>query len=543
MKNTLFFLVLFVQVVSAQRLNKLDKSIIQNLQGEIGYLASDKLEGRRTGTPGEKLAYEYVSDQFKNIGLFPKGDDDSYIQTFEINEGKQILPATHLSINNTELVVTTDYFPMIFSADGKVTANVSPALLEKGAPWFWDLKDLIDTHKNNPHFDLEAAVKDKATDVAGKGATALVVYNTGATEDGLNFDGKEKSAPVKIPVIFLTKDAAAKYIGDKTSNYDVTLSVALGDKKRNGHNVNGFINNGAPSTIIIGAHYDHLGYGEDHNSLWTGPPAIHNGADDNASGTAAVIEMARLLKNSKLKNYNFLFLCFSGEELGLLGSKYFTDHPTLDLSSVDYMINSDMVGRLNDSTHTITIGGYGTSPSWGQILESQTKVFKVHFDSSGIGPSDHTSFYMKDIPVLFFFTGVHKDYHKPSDDVDKINFPGELAVIKYMYHVVEQTNKMGRLSFLKTREPKMDGKHFTVTLGIMPDYSFEGKGVRADGIIDGKAAQKAGLLTGDVIIKLGDFSCTDLNTYMNALSTYRKGDAATVTVLRGGKEMTFAVVF
>lgn len=543
MKNTLLVLVLFVQVVAAQRLNKSDKNIIENLRGEIGYLASDKLEGRRTGTPGEKLAYEYVSDQFKKIGLYPKGDDGSYIQTFEINEGKQILSTTHLSINNTNLAVTTDFFPMIFSAEGSVNGNVSPALLEKGTPWFWDLKDLIDTHKNNPHFDLEEAVKEKALDAALKGATALVMYNTSVADDGLNFDGKEKSAPIKIPVIFLTKEAVAKYIGDKTSNYDINLTVALGDKKRNGHNVNGFINNGAASTIIIGAHYDHLGYGEDHNSLWTGPPAIHNGADDNASGTAAVIEIARLLKNSKLKNYNYLFLCFSGEELGLLGSKYFTDHPTLDLSSVDYMINSDMVGRLNDSTHTITIGGYGTSPAWGQILEPQTKAFKVHFDSSGIGPSDHTSFYMKDIPVLFFFTGIHKDYHKPSDDVDKINFPGELAVIKYMYHVVEQTNKMGRLSFLKTREPKMDGSHFTVTLGIMPDYSFEGQGVRADGIIDGKVAQKAGLLAGDVIIKLGNYSCTDLNTYMNALSKYRKGDTTTVTVLRGGKEMTFPIIF
>ena len=179
------------------------------------------------------------------------------------------------------------------------------------------------------------------------------------------FEGKEKTDPLKIPVVFVTKEAAKKVLSDKTANYDINLSVALGDKKRTGHNVIGFINNGAATTIIIGAHYDHLGYGEDHNSLWTGPPEIHNGADDNASGTAAVIELARMLKNARLKNNNYLFICFSGEELGLYGSKYFTEHPTIDLKTTNYMINSDMVGRLNDSTHAITIGGYGTSPTVG----------------------------------------------------------------------------------------------------------------------------------------------------------------------------------
>src|SRR6185503_1802176 len=312
---------------------------------------------------------------------------------------------------------------------------------------------------------------------------------------------------------------------------------ALGDKKRTGHNVTGFVNNGAANTIIIGAHYDHLGYGEDHNSLWTGPAEIHNGADDNASGTAAVIELARMLKNARLKNNNYLFICFSGEELGLYGSKYFTEHPTVDLNTANYMINSDMVGRLNDSTHSITIGGYGTSPTWGNILEQNTKAFSVKFDSSGIGPSDHTSFYLKNIPVLFFFTGIHKDYHKPTDDADKINFAGELQVIKYIYHVIEETNKLGKLAFLKTREPKMEGKRFTVTLGIMPDYTFSGKGVRADGIIDGKPAQQAGMQSGDVIVKLGENSVSDLNSYMSALSKYKKGDATTVTILRGKDEI------
>ena len=543
MKNILIFLLLFSQIASAQRLKKSDRIIIDSLQSEIGFLASDKLEGRRTGTPGEKLAYEYISNRFKKIGLIPKGDNNSFIQSFEINEGKQVLPTTYLTINGNDLVLEKDFFPFIFSGEGSIDAFASPALLEKNVPWFFDIKETIEKNKANPHFNLEEAVKDKAVEFANKGASGVIVYNTGSTDDELQFEGKEKIDALKIPVLFIKKEAAKKYLSDNASDLEIKCKIAIGDKKREGHNVAGYIDNNATKTIIIGAHYDHLGYGEDHNSLWTGTAAIHNGADDNASGTAAVIEIARMLKNSKLKNNNYLFICFSGEELGLYGSKYFTEHPTIDLSSVNYMINSDMVGRLNDSTHTITVGGYGTSPAWSSVLDKKTKAFDIKFDSSGIGPSDHTSFYLKNIPVLFFFTGTHKDYHKPTDDIEKINFTGELQVIKYIYHVVEETNKLDKLAFSKTREPKMGGARFTVSLGIMPDYTFDGKGVRADGIIDGKIAQKAGIQAGDIITKLGENSFTDLNSYMSVLSKFKKGDATTVTVLRGNKELTFNIVF
>jgi len=516
---------------------------MDSLRSEISFLASDRLEGRRAGTPGEKLAYEYLSGQFKNIGLVPKGDNNSFVQAFEINEGKQILPSTHLVINSNDLVVEKDFFPFIFSANGSIETYASPALLEKNMPWFWDIKETIEKNKSDPHFDPAEAIKNKAIEFTGKGASAVIVYNTAPGNDDLKFEGKEKAEALKIPVIFITKEAAKKYLSDNSSNLEINLKVAVADKKSEGHNVAGYIDNGAANTIIIGAHYDHLGLGEDHNSLWTGPPAIHNGADDNASGTAATIELARMIKGTKLKNNNYLFICFSGEELGLYGSKYFTEHPTINLSSVNYMINSDMVGRLNDSTHTITIGGFGTSPAWGTILSEKTKAFDIKFDSSGIGPSDHTSFYLKDIPVLFFFTGTHKDYHKPTDDVEKINFAGELQVIKYMYHIIEETNKVGKLAFSKTREPKMESARFSVSLGIMPDYTFSGKGVRADAIVDGKIAQKAGIQAGDVIIKLGDNNFSDLHSYMTVLSKFKKGDATKVTVLRGKDELTFDIIF
>ena len=208
------------------------------------------------------------------------------------------------------------------------------------------------------------------------------------------------------------------------------------------------------------------------------------------------------------------------------------------------MINMDMVGRLNDSTHGLNIGGYGTSPVWGSLLSDKDDFFKIKFDSSGTGPSDHTSFYRKDLPVLFFFTGVHSDYHKPTDDADKINFPGELAVIKYVFHIITETNNRGKLAFTKTRETQSSGRSsFKVTLGIMPDYTFSGSGVRVDGISEGKLAQRTGIKAGDVIIQLGDHKFTDVQTYMEALSKFKKGDATKVKLKRGNDELVFDIIF
>ncbi len=543
MKYVFIFLIVLSGSASAQKLKKSDKIIIENLKNEITYLASDQLEGRRTGTAGEKLAYEYLSSQFKDAGLQPKGDNDTYVQAFEINEGKEILHATHFLINDTALQVNADFFPLEFSANGSVKQDVSPAFREKGMPWFWDVKESLETDKNNPHFDLEDAIKNKAIEIEKNGASALIVYNTGNEDDGINFDAKSKIEPVNIPVIYLSKSITKKYFSDNAAYLSINFQITLGDKKRTGHNVIGYLDNGAAHTIILGAHYDHLGYGEDNNTLDPGIHEIHNGADDNASGTASILELAKMLKNSKLKKNNYLFVCFSGEELGLLGSKYFTEHPPVDLDKVDYMINLDMVGRLNDATHSLTVGGFGTSPEWGKILPQKTKSLDVKFDSSGIGPSGHTSFYLKNIPVLFFFTGAHKDYHKATDDADKINFAGAYRVIQYIENILSETNNDQKIAFSKTSEPQMETAHFSVTLGFMPDYSYSGKGVKVDAIIDGKPAQKIGMEPGDVVTNLGGIQVTDMNSYMKALSKFKKGDSAKVTVLRGKDEINFDVVF
>ena len=538
-------LVLLAQTTVAQKLKKKDKVVFNNLQKHVSFLADDKLEGRRTGTNGEKLAYEYISSEFSKAGLTAKGENNTYLQAFEVNEGKEINKPTHLIIDGNDLQLDKDYFPFVFSPNKSVEAATAIALPERGTIHFWNLNEVLEENKNNPHFDLQDALKTKISSATEKGATGLIVYNTSTINDDFKFEAKAKTETTTIPVVYVQKNIANKFFKDETITHDIKIKIDIGNKVRTGHNVIGYIDNGAVNTIIIGAHYDHLGFGEDHNSLFTGTtPAIHNGADDNASGTSAMIEVSKLIKAANLKKYNYLFIAFSGEELGLYGSKYFTEHSTINLSTANYMINLDMVGRLNDSTRGLNIGGYGTSPTWGEMLNAKDNYFAIKFDSSGTGPSDHTSFYRKDIPVLFLFTGVHSDYHKPSDDADKINYTGQLKVVNYIYDIVVATNKKEKLSFIKTREAATSAKSsFKVTLGIMPDYTFSGSGVRVDGVSDGKIAQKVGIQTGDVVEQLGDIKFTDVQGYMGALGKFKKGEASKVKVKRGDKELWFDIVF
>ena len=549
MKRILFVVLFTSQCVFAfsQRLKKADRQIVENLKSSINFLANDRLEGRRAGTAGEKSASEFIISQFKAAKLTPKGDNDTWLQSFEIKDGKQINKATLFMVNGKELGLQKDYFPLAFSA-GKSVAEipVATSLSERGAPWFKDIEAVFDENRDNPHFDIYEYMKKEAGIAAKKGATALIFFNSDGDNGEVEFNKKDKSETLSIPVIYLTKSGKETYLKDASAIYDIRLKVDIGESERTGHNVIGYMNNNAASTVIIGAHYDHLGYGEDGNSmLRNGPKQIHNGADDNASGTAALAELATLLSKSKSKNNNYLFIAFSGEELGLFGSKYFTEHPTIDLSSVNYMINMDMIGRLNDSSKVLTIGGYGTSPVWSEVLYAQKKLpFSIKIDSSGTGPSDHTSFYRKNIPVLFFFTGLHHDYHKPSDDADKINYIGELHIIKYIAELIKDLNKEDKLAFTPTRETQTTSNaRFSVSLGIMPDYTYSGSGVRVDGVSDGRAAQNAGIQTGDVLVRLGEYAVNSLETYMQALSKFKTGDSTTVNVKRGNEDMKFDITF
>ena len=323
-----------------------------------------------------------------------------------------------------------------------------------------------------------------------------------------------------------------------TTNADSTIT---------GHNVIGYIDNNAKTTIVIGAHYDHLGYGGE-GSLFRGEDkAIHNGADDNASGVAVMLNLASRLKvkneQSEIKDKNnYLFLAFSGEEMGLLGSNYFSKNPTIDAASINYMINMDMVGRMKADS-TLAVYGTGTSPMFKQTLKSNNDKFKIVENESGVGPSDHTSFYLIDIPVLHFFTGQHEDYHKPSDDSDKLNYEGMDLISDYIFNIISDLDDNGELAFRKTKNESEETPRFKVGLGVVPDYLYDGKGMRIDGTREDTPAFNAGLRKGDVVTKLGDSTVTDMMSYMRALSVFENGDEAAITVKRGEETIDTKVQF
>ncbi len=311
----------------------------------------------------------------------------------------------------------------------------------------------------------------------------------------------------------------------------------------NGQNVVGMIDNGASFTVVIGGHYDHLGMGHS-GSLFAGEkPMIHNGADDNASGIAALIYLAEKLKKSGTRKYNYLFVAFSGEEYGLFGSKHFIKNPSVDKDQMSFMINMDMVGRLNEE-NTLVINGAGTSPVWKEVFEKIKGDLNLVTTDSGIGASDHTSFYLEDIPALHFFTGQHADYHKPSDDAELVNYDGIVDVSEFIYDLIQSITPEEKLAFSKTNDSgERKASKFKVSLGVMPDYTYSANGMRVDGVLDGRAAQKAGLEKGDIIVELGGKEVGDIYDYMEALSQFKSGDSTKVKVKRDQKELSFEVKF
>jgi len=360
---------------------------------------------------------------------------------------------------------------------------------------------------------------------------------------GTSEEGEKKAAD------YIEKQLKKLKISPKGENgtYFQDFKFVYEEKDRTGKNVIGFIDNKAENTIIIGAHYDHLGLGNDGNSRDANPKGkIHNGADDNASGVAGILEIARVLNQNKIQEkHNYLFLFFSAEELGLIGSKYFSNNPLIDFTKVNCMINLDMVGRL-DSAKNLAISGIGTSPKWSEILNKENNNrFQLKFDSAGTGASDHTSFYLKDLPVLHFFTGTHQDYHKPSDDAELINYKGEVEVIQYIIDVVTALDANEKLTFSKTKTSAATGgrKKYKVTMGIMPNYMSDGTGLAIDGVTEGNAAFNAGIKEGDVLVQIDEMTITDIQTYMQALGKYEKGQTVKVKVVREGKPLTFDLTF
>ena len=402
-------LVLFLSLVACKK----EYTPENKIKEDVTFLADDKLEGRGTGTEGEKAAADYIAKRFEDLGLEGKG--------------------------------TNGYF-----------------------------QDFTFTPKTDPHSEAK--------------------FTT------VNEDGSIK-----------------------------------------GRNVLGFIDNNASQTVVIGAHYDHLGYGGEGSLDRSGEKAIHNGADDNASGVAVMLNLAGKLKETNTSN-NYLFMAFSGEEMGLLGSNYFAKNATIPTDSINYMFNMDMVGRLKADS-TLAVYGVGTSPYFKQVISSSNKGFKIIENESGVGPSDHTSFYLVDIPVLHFFTGQHEDYHKPGDDSEKLNYDGMNMISEYIFDIITDLDDNGELAFRKTKNESEETPRFKVGLGVVPDYLYDGEGMRIDGVTEDKPAITAGLKKGDVIVKLGDSTITDMMSYMRALSVFEAGNTTKVTYKRDGKEATAEIKF
>ncbi len=542
-KSVVFILVLCLISsidLSAQKLTKSDKVLIQNLKQHIQYLASDELEGRRAGDVGEQKAVDYIISQYQNAGIQAMGDN-GFIQNFPIDEGKKFSNSAFIKINNQEAILDTDFFALSNSGMGNFSSKASTTLHEANQVWFMDVNDVLDENSSNPHFDLNEWIVNTANQIKPKGAVALFLHNSGTIVDNIQFNKYDTAKSLALPIVYFTKQGFNKLFNDELATYNIESNILFEHPKRTAHNVIGFIDNKASNTIILGAHLDHLGFNQDKHGLDLNN-LVHNGADDNASGTAALIELAKSLAKKSSKGNNYLIIHFSGEELGLLGSKYWLDHPTY-IGHYNYMINMDMVGRY-DTARKLTIGGYGTSSKWSEILSKTPTPLFTHYDSAGTGPSDHASFYRKDMPVLFLFTGSHSDYHKATDDADKINYDAQKDVVRLVQNIIKESENYGKLDFLKTREQSM-GKStkFTVSLGVMPDYAFTGTGVRIEGASQGKIGEKIGLKSSDVLVQIGDYKLIDVMSYMQALSKFKKGDKTTLVIKRNGEEIKFEIQF
>lgn len=311
-----------------------------------------------------------------------------------------------------------------------------------------------------------------------------------------------------------------------------------------GRNVIGILQHGKEGTILIGAHYDHLGWGGKGSGSLSTDHAIHNGADDNASGIAGLLYLAEYFKQNKTE-HNIIFVAFTGEEKGLLGSNFFANNTLSAIGETSFMINMDMIGRL-DEERRLAVYGIGTSPFFMPTLESIAEPqFKLAVDSSGMGPSDHTSFYLQDIPVLHFFTGQHEQYHKPEDDLEYINFEGLYDVSQFISKLILTLDKENDLPFQKTNDSNKQNEKrtFNVTLGVIPDYLFDGVGLKIDGVKEKRSAALSGIEKGDILLELGTFTITSIYDYMEALGYYHPGDTVSAKIERKGEIIPMEITF
>ena len=556
----------------------------------IKFLSDDDREGRYPGSEGSQKTVEYLVDYFKNNNIEPIGSN-GYLQPFEfitgVNLGEQNnleSKGSLLEIYWTNYQVGSDYIPLEFSSNANVEANIVFTgygfSINDSVRWE-DYADInIDgkwvmvfrggPNGDSPHssFTAHTPLRKKALLAKdNKAAGVLFINQAGDTDDLIPLKHAPNSTSIGIPVLHISRRIANKLTDNKldalqkeldknqapNSYYiekSVKASVNLVKKIINVPNVMGKISGTDPNLkkefIVIGAHFDHLGFGgNESGSLSPDTLAIHNGADDNASGTAGVLELAgKLSANRNLLKRSILLMGYNAEEEGLLGSKYFVNNPTVDLSMIVSMINMDMIGRMSDKK--ITVGGTGTTSGFEMILKEVNKNHGLQLKMSpeGYGPSDHASFYVNDIPVLFFFTGTHTDYHKPSDDWQHINVQGEKQVVDLIYDLtLKLSNLDEKLAFTEAgpKEPNQSRRSFNVTFGVIPSYGSQAEGLEIDGARKDGPAANAGMQKGDVIIEISGKEIKNIYDYMYRLAELKAGQTVEVKVLRNNKELLLSV--
>lgn len=563
-----------------------------DLQKQIGFLASDSLKGRKPGTPEDAVAAAYIRDCFNKAGLkllFDKG-----YQKFEIVADVKAGTNNSIAFGDFKAQQGVDFTPISFSSSATLTAPVVFAGygfdldldslkwndykgIDVKGKWAVILRGDPEPEKANSAFLPYEQERGKVLTAKDKGAIGVLLVSPSdidKTDVIMHMQYDKSPSDAGIPVFSITRALADKLLA--SMNYSIaTLETEIkGNRKPvsiyleptvtatadvvktrvTAQNVVGILEGTDPvlknEYVIIGGHFDHLGMGgEGSGSRAPDMPAIHNGADDNASGTAGVIELAQKLSanRSKLKR-SVVFVAFTGEEMGLLGSKEFVSKPPVDLKKVNAMINLDMIGRLNPETNLIIIGGTGTSAESDSILKNLEvgRTFKATHSADGYGASDHSSFYSENIPVFFFFTGVHDDYHTPADDADKINYSGEVAVLDMAYDLAHVLVVGKRLSFRESgaKQAPRYGRNMKVTLGIVPDMvSNDNNGLRVDGVRKGGPADKAGIIKGDRVISVEGQPVTNIYDYMARLGKLKPGQVASVEIIRNEVKQILIVQF
>ena len=536
-KNISTFLVLiFISSGLISQECNIDNAILEELKKDIVYLSDDKLEGRETGTHGEKKALKYLQGRFDIIGIKHETHQFQFNNSAEVklDISQKDFFATRYSSSATikdSEIINLKYGihapELDYSDYTNLDVTGKTVLINTSSP------DGIHPHSK---YILHHNLKFRAKIAQKKGAICVIFFtnNKHAETPREKFKKLDK---IGIPVLFYNNSI------ENFKLQNISFELEINEKKSTGNNLIGYINNNSKNTIILGAHYDHIGWGKE-GSRYKGPPAIHNGADDNASGVAALLQLSKQIREDNINKYNYIFIAFSGEEKGLLGSNAYIKNNMIDYSSVNYMINMDMIGRL-DKEKNIQIYGTGTSPKWDNVIDLHAcKDFIIRKKESGIGPSDHTTFYLQNIPVLHFFTGAHEDYHKPTDDSDKINYIGTAQIVEFIKRIISDLDKKEKLEFTKTKEEtNKTVPKFSVTLGVVPDYLYEEYGMRIDGVSDERPADNAGIIKGDIIVKLGDVKVEDIYSYMKALSGFAKGEKTKVIVKREGELIEMQIIF